>query len=124
MSHSCFYAVDIISLLNYTLFFYCQHSMVGTRTEANMSPIGFPGTFKSVQNESGRDNKKINKMVGFSTFQGVNTDEKGHIIVDEYQNTSRPGIYAVGDVCGRALLTPGRKLHTFLQTVGYSGILY
>ncbi|XP_054648437.1 glutathione reductase, mitochondrial isoform X2 [Dunckerocampus dactyliophorus] len=46
---------------------------------------------------------------------GVDTDDRGHIVVDEYQNTSRPGIYAVGDVCGRALLTPvaiaaGRKL--------------
>uniref|UniRef100_A0A3B4FJ29 Glutathione reductase, mitochondrial n=1 Tax=Pundamilia nyererei TaxID=303518 RepID=A0A3B4FJ29_9CICH len=46
---------------------------------------------------------------------GVDTDERGHIIVDEFQNTSRSGIYAVGDVCGRALLTPvaiaaGRKL--------------
>ncbi|TRY60130.1 hypothetical protein DNTS_006444 [Danionella cerebrum] len=46
---------------------------------------------------------------------GVNLDERGHILVDEYQNTSRPGIYAVGDVCGKALLTPvaiaaGRKL--------------
>ncbi|TDH07407.1 hypothetical protein EPR50_G00105710 [Perca flavescens] len=46
---------------------------------------------------------------------GVDTDERGHIIVDEFQNTSRPGIYAVGDVCGKALLTPvaiaaGRKL--------------
>uniref|UniRef100_A0A3P8NKN1 glutathione-disulfide reductase n=1 Tax=Astatotilapia calliptera TaxID=8154 RepID=A0A3P8NKN1_ASTCA len=46
---------------------------------------------------------------------GLNIDERGHIIVDEFQNTSRSGIYAVGDVCGRALLTPvaiaaGRKL--------------
>uniref|UniRef100_UPI003AB06F39 glutathione reductase, mitochondrial isoform X4 n=1 Tax=Centroberyx gerrardi TaxID=166262 RepID=UPI003AB06F39 len=46
---------------------------------------------------------------------GVDTDEKGHIVVDEFQNTTRPGIYAVGDVCGKALLTPvaiaaGRKL--------------
>uniref|UniRef100_A0A3Q3WQ50 Uncharacterized protein n=1 Tax=Mola mola TaxID=94237 RepID=A0A3Q3WQ50_MOLML len=45
----------------------------------------------------------------------VDTDEKGHIVVDEFQNTSRAGIYAVGDVCGKALLTPvaiaaGRKL--------------
>lgn len=45
----------------------------------------------------------------------VDTDERGHILVDEFQNTSRAGIYAVGDVCGRALLTPvaiaaGRKL--------------
>ncbi|XP_063732362.1 glutathione reductase, mitochondrial isoform X1 [Eleginops maclovinus] len=45
----------------------------------------------------------------------LETDERGHIVVDEFQNTSRPGIYAVGDVCGKALLTPvaiaaGRKL--------------
>ncbi|XP_077464966.1 glutathione reductase, mitochondrial [Stigmatopora argus] len=37
---------------------------------------------------------------------GVDTDKQGHIVVDEYQNASRRGIYAVGDVCGRALLTP------------------
>lgn len=43
-------------------------------------------------------------------FQNVDTDEKGHIVVDEFQNTSRAGIYAVGDVCGRALLTPGMEL--------------
>ncbi|XP_063775524.1 glutathione reductase, mitochondrial [Pseudophryne corroboree] len=46
---------------------------------------------------------------------GLDLDEKGHIVVDEFQNTSRKGIYAVGDVCGRALLTPvaiaaGRRL--------------
>ncbi|KAM4621514.1 glutathione reductase, mitochondrial isoform 2-T2 [Polymixia lowei] len=46
---------------------------------------------------------------------GIDTDEKGNIVVDEFQNTSRSGIYAVGDVCGKALLTPvaiaaGRKL--------------
>ena len=33
----------------------------------------------------------------------------------QFQNTSKPGVYALGDVCGRALLTPvaiaaGRKL--------------
>uniref|UniRef100_A0A7N8XJK9 Glutathione reductase, mitochondrial n=1 Tax=Mastacembelus armatus TaxID=205130 RepID=A0A7N8XJK9_9TELE len=43
---------------------------------------------------------------------GVDTDESGHIIVDEFQNTSRPGIYAVGDVCGRALLTPEEAIKT------------
>ncbi|ELV11296.1 Glutathione reductase, mitochondrial [Tupaia chinensis] len=46
---------------------------------------------------------------------GVQTDDKGHIIVDEFQNTNVQGVYAVGDVCGKALLTPvaiaaGRKL--------------
>ncbi|KAB1257746.1 Glutathione reductase; mitochondrial, partial [Camelus dromedarius] len=47
--------------------------------------------------------------------QGIQTDDKGHIIVDEFQNTNVKGVYAVGDVCGKALLTPvaiaaGRKL--------------
>lgn len=46
---------------------------------------------------------------------GIDLDSKGHIVVDEFQNTTREGIYAVGDVCGKALLTPvaiaaGRKL--------------
>ncbi|XP_067413061.1 glutathione reductase, mitochondrial isoform X2 [Emydura macquarii macquarii] len=46
---------------------------------------------------------------------GLQLDAKGHIVVDAFQNTSRKGIYAVGDVCGKALLTPvaiaaGRKL--------------
>jgi glutathione reductase (NADPH) len=41
--------------------------------------------------------------------------ERGHIVVDKYQNTSVPGIYAIGDVTGQAELTPvaiaaGRKL--------------
>ncbi|XP_042307296.1 glutathione reductase, mitochondrial [Sceloporus undulatus] len=45
----------------------------------------------------------------------IKVDGMNHIIVDEFQNTTRKGIYALGDVCGRALLTPvaiaaGRKL--------------
>uniref|UniRef100_A0A7S3JTG2 Glutathione reductase n=1 Tax=Aureoumbra lagunensis TaxID=44058 RepID=A0A7S3JTG2_9STRA len=46
---------------------------------------------------------------------GVETTEKDYIIVDEYQNTNVPGIYALGDVCGNIELTPmaiaaGRRL--------------
>ncbi len=41
--------------------------------------------------------------------------EKGHIVVDPWQNTSVPSVYAIGDVTGQAELTPvainaGRKL--------------
>jgi glutathione reductase (NADPH) len=41
--------------------------------------------------------------------------ENGHIKVDEFQNTTASGIYALGDVAGKALLTPvaiaaGRRL--------------
>jgi len=39
---------------------------------------------------------------------GVETMESGHIKVDEYQNTTRPGIYAVGDASTPKFeLTPG-----------------
>ncbi|WP_114239193.1 glutathione-disulfide reductase [Dyella sp. C9] len=46
---------------------------------------------------------------------GVRVDTQGHVLTDGWQNTSAPGIYAVGDVTGRAELTPvavaaGRRL--------------
>lgn len=46
---------------------------------------------------------------------GVRTNERGEITVDAFQNTTVPGIYAVGDVTGRLPLTPvaiaaGRRL--------------
>uniref|UniRef100_A0AAR2M316 Glutathione-disulfide reductase n=1 Tax=Pygocentrus nattereri TaxID=42514 RepID=A0AAR2M316_PYGNA len=44
---------------------------------------------------------------------GVELDSKGHIVVDEFQNTSRQGIYAVGDVCGKALLTPDEAVKSW-----------
>lgn len=46
---------------------------------------------------------------------GVKLDEKGDVIVDEYQNSSVKGITAIGDAQGKWLLTPvaiaaGRRL--------------
>jgi glutathione reductase (NADPH) len=46
---------------------------------------------------------------------GVEIDASGAVIVDAYQNTSADGVYALGDVTGRAELTPvaiaaGRRL--------------
>jgi glutathione reductase (NADPH) len=46
---------------------------------------------------------------------GVQLDAHGFIQTDDYQNTSAPAVYAVGDVSGRAQLTPvavaaGRRL--------------
>ncbi|KAA1477087.1 glutathione-disulfide reductase [Dentipellis sp. KUC8613] len=37
---------------------------------------------------------------------GVKLDAKGDVVVDEYQATNVPGIWAIGDVQGKALLTP------------------
>lgn len=49
------------------------------------------------------------------TAAGVETNNKGYILVDKYQNTSVNGIYAVGDNTGAVELTPvavaaGRRL--------------
>jgi glutathione reductase (NADPH) len=46
---------------------------------------------------------------------GVKLDPQGNVIVDEYQNSTVNGVYAIGDVQGKALLTPvaiaaGRRL--------------
>jgi glutathione reductase (NADPH) len=46
---------------------------------------------------------------------GVETDSKGYIRVDKYQNTNVAGVYAVGDITGAVELTPvavaaGRRL--------------
>ena len=46
---------------------------------------------------------------------GVKQNQKGQIIVDDYQNTNIENIYSLGDVCGKVELTPvaiaaGRKL--------------
>ena len=46
---------------------------------------------------------------------GVETDQRGYIPVDKFQNTNVPGIYAVGDNIGKVELTPvavaaGRRL--------------
>ncbi|GAB0136082.1 GTP-binding protein gtr1 [Epichloe bromicola] len=46
---------------------------------------------------------------------GVKLNEKGYVVVDEYQNSSVDGVYALGDATGQVELTPvaiaaGRKL--------------
>ena len=38
---------------------------------------------------------------------GVKLDQRGFIEVDEFQNTSVKNMYALGDVAGKKLLTPG-----------------
>ena len=46
---------------------------------------------------------------------GVELDSRGNVVADAFQNTSVPNVYALGDVAGKALLTPvaiaaGRRL--------------
>ena len=52
---------------------------------------------------------------GWARAAGVEFDTRGFVRVDQYQNTNVAGVYAVGDVTGRACLTPvaiaaGRRL--------------
>ncbi len=52
--------------------------------------------------------------VGVSNV-GIALGPEGFVAVDKYQNTSVPGVYAIGDVCGEPELTPvaiaaGRRL--------------
>ena len=42
---------------------------------------------------------------------GLERLPKGHIKVDEFQNTNIKGVYALGDVTGQAELTPGKFLY-------------
>lgn len=54
-------------------------------------------------------------MVSVMPHRDIETVATGYIIVDELQNTTADGIYALGDVCGKVELTPmaisaGRKL--------------
>ena len=54
------------------------------------------------------------RSLGLDQLDVKFTDD-GHIVVDEYQNTSVDGVYALGDITGQAELTPvaiaaGRKL--------------
>jgi glutathione reductase (NADPH) len=46
---------------------------------------------------------------------GVALDDSNYVVTDRFQNTNVPGVYAIGDVTGRAALTPvaiaaGRRL--------------
>ena len=47
----------------------------------------------------------MTRGIGLETI-GVETNDKGFIKTDKYQQTNIKGIYAVGDITGRATLTP------------------
>lgn len=51
---------------------------------------------------------------------GVKQVLSGHINVDEFQNTSVEGIYALGDVTGQAELTPGKSWVYYLSERFYA----
>lgn len=54
---------------------------------------------------------------------GIKQGPYGYIIVDEYQNTSTEGVYAIGDVTGQAELTPGESIFFFSSFASFKTIL-
>jgi len=52
----------------------------------------------------GRDANAVNLGLGTT---GVELDKRGFIKVDDFQNTSVKNLYALGDIAGNKLLTPG-----------------
>jgi glutathione reductase (NADPH) len=55
------------------------------------------------------------EKLGLDNLDGIEMDKQGDIVVDDYQNTPIDGIYTIGDVAGKVLLTPvaiaaGRRL--------------
>lgn len=53
----------------------------------------------------------VDKCYLTSLFKGVGTEKSGFISVDPYQTTSVSNIYAIGDVAGKKLLTPGLLIY-------------
>lgn len=64
------------------------------------------GTFHTSQKVIWAVGRKANVSQLNLEAAGVTLTERGFIQVDEYQNTTTPGIYALGDVSGEKELTP------------------
>ncbi len=79
-----------------------------TGTEECTTYTGFDSLIWAIGRQPSTDALSLNNA-------GIKTDKRGYIPTDEYQNTCVDGVYALGDVTGRAQLTPvavaaGRRL--------------
>ena len=74
----------------------------GLKTLVAVDGREFPG-FEAVLWAVGREPNVANLDLQRS---GVKLDDGDFVVSDEYQNTNIPGVYAIGDVSGRAQLTP------------------
>jgi len=54
----------------------------------------------------GREPKLATLGLEHAAVNAKPKEKGGHILVDAFQNTSAPGVYALGDVCGHVELTP------------------
>lgn len=115
------------SLVKTTLFEELQKSGITLKTNCQVESIdrkddrsllvkdnqghsqdGIDQVIYAVGREPDHDGLQIEKS-------GVELDQRGYVITDLYQNTNQPHIFALGDITGRAPLTPvaiaaGRRL--------------
>ncbi|NNE62553.1 MAG: FAD-dependent oxidoreductase, partial [Gammaproteobacteria bacterium] len=114
------------SLLQETLFNELEKSGIELKTNCQITQIDKSRDGLEVHDNQGDIQKGIDQVIyaigrepDHNHLQieksGVELDKWGYIVTDLYQNTSRPHIFALGDITGRAPLTPvaiaaGRRL--------------
>ena len=89
-----------------------KDAATGTTTITLKDGRSFPG-YEVVLSAIGR--VPLTEPLSLSSAEIATDAITGHITVDDFQNTSTPGVYALGDVCGKVELTPmaiaaGRRL--------------
>ena len=114
-------------LVSTTLFDELQNSGIELKTECQIESISKNTSgLLSVEDNQGNTQSGLDQViyaVGRSPDHkklnidktGVELDNRGYILTDLYQNTNQPHIFALGDITGRAPLTPvaiaaGRRL--------------
>ena len=95
-----------------------SNNLIAVQSEDGHSVAGFDSVIWAVGRAPNTRSLKLESA-------GVKILNNGMVSVDEYQNTSVRGIYAIGDITGKAALTPvavaaGRKLAMRLFDSQYS----
>lgn len=100
--------VNILTCINLSSLQKEKNNSITLLSEDGNKYTGFDSVIWAIGREPATKNLQLESA-------GVTLDEDGYIVTDEYQNTNVSGIYSVGDVTGRAQLTPvaiaaGRRL--------------
>jgi glutathione reductase (NADPH) len=115
------------SLIKSTLFEELKKAGIELKTKCEITQIERTdnGTLKVSDNQGGTQTGidqviyAVGRVPDHDSLQieksGVELDRSGYIVTDLYQNTCQPHIFALGDITGRAPLTPvaiaaGRRL--------------
>ncbi len=106
---------------------YLREEGLDIRTDATITTVsGGPGNYHITIGEGDEQNDLVADQLFVAAGRRANTggmgleeagidlDERGHVVVDEHLQTSRPGVYAAGDVTA---------LPAFVYVAAYSGNL-